>query len=256
MRHQRPDRPQPRRHRIVGERIEARRRRLRQPVARRELAHAQARDHELHQAARDGGAGDDAGAQAEVGGAQGAGLGQREQAVEHGGDAVQRGAGLGEEGTEGGGGVKGLGGVDDLGAVREDGHEAEDEAEAVEEGGGAAEGVGMGEAEAVADEARVVDDVVVGEHGGFGEAGGAAGELEVADEVGEDFGGDVVEAVRVGFGAAGEDLLVGGVVAGGAAEDDDGELALGVEGEAGEEGAVVQTADCLGGEEDFAVWES
>lgn len=170
---------------------------------------------------------------------------------------MQRGAGLGEQGAEGGGGVEGFRGVDDLGAVGEDGHEAEDEAEAVEERGRAAEGVGGGEAEAVADEARVVDDVVVGEHGGFGEAGGAAGELEVADEVGEDFGGHVVEAVRVGFGAAGEDLGVGGVVVGGAAKDDDGELAfLGLEGETGEEGAVVQTADCLGGEEDFAVWES
>ena len=50
---------------------------------------------------------------------------------------------------------------------------------------------------------------MVGEHGGFGEAGGSGGELEVADEVGEDFGFGVVEALGADFEALFGEVVVG-----------------------------------------------
>lgn len=149
---------------VVGESVEAGRGRLGEAVAASELAHAEAVDHEAHQVARHGGAGDDAGAYAgEVGLGEapfgGVGVGRLEERVEHGGDAVEGGAAFLAEGAEGGARVEDLGRVDDLAAVGEDGEEAEHKAEAVEERGRAAEHVGGGETHAVANETGVVDEV-------------------------------------------------------------------------------------------------
>lgn len=161
VRHQRANRGQTSVDRVVGEGVEARRRRLRQAVARRELGHAQLRHQLLHQVPRHRRPRDDAGPQPQVRRAQVLRLGQREQAVEHGGDAVQRGALLADHGAERCRRVEHLGRIDDLGAVGDDGHQAEYEAEAVEERGRTAEDVVWCEPHAVPDEAGVVYNIAM-----------------------------------------------------------------------------------------------
>ncbi len=132
VRHQRPHRRQPLVHGVVREGVEARRRRLRQPVAARELGHAEPRDQQLHQVPGNGRAGDDA--RPEVVAVETGGCGQAEECVEHGRHAVDGCALLVGNGAEHGGGVEGLLRVDDLGSVGDDGHQAEHQAEAVEQG--------------------------------------------------------------------------------------------------------------------------
>lgn len=130
VRHQSPHGGEPPRHGVVGKGIKARGGRLGEAVAARKLRHAEAVHQQLHEIARDGGAGDDARAQPvalEVG--RGLGL---EEGVEHGGDAVDGGAVLVGDGPEGGRDVKDLCRIHDLAAVGDDGQEAEDEAKAVE----------------------------------------------------------------------------------------------------------------------------
>ena len=80
---------------VVREGVEAGGARLGEAVAAREVGHAEHADQLLHQGPRDGGTGHDAraeGCAAEVG------REALEEGVEHGGDAVQRGAPLGGDG--------------------------------------------------------------------------------------------------------------------------------------------------------------
>lgn len=150
---------QPPAHRVVGEGVEARRRRLGQTVAAGELGHAEPLHQELHQIAWHGCSGDDAGAElvaVEVGRELGL-----EEGIKHGGDAVDGRAGLLRDGLQSGRDVEDLCWIDNLPAVGDDGEEAEDEAEAVEQRRGAAQDVVGCESHPVADESRIVDQVAV-----------------------------------------------------------------------------------------------
>ncbi|TLS29419.1 hypothetical protein PpBr36_02138 [Pyricularia pennisetigena] len=159
VRHQRPHRRQPPRHHVVGEGVEARRARLRQPVAARELGHAQSRHHLLHQVSRHRRPGHDARAELQVAGLELRRFRQREERVEHGRHPVQRRAALLLHGPQCRSRIKDLGRVHHLAAVRDGGQHAQDEPEAVEEWWRAAQDVCRSEPHAVADVAGVVDEV-------------------------------------------------------------------------------------------------
>lgn len=241
---------------VVGEGVEARRARLGQPVARRELGHAQPGHELLHQAARHGRARHDARPQpGQVPRRhQPPRLGQRQQAVEHGGHAVQRGAPFLAQAAQRRGRVEHLGRVGDAGAVRERGQQAQHQAEAVEHGRRAAQGVVGPQAHAVADEAGVVDQVVVRQHGRLGQARRPARELQVAHQVGEHLRLGLVQPAWCSPPAPGEEVAVGGVAGRRLAPEDDDLRRLGPGGELGEEGPLVEAADLGGGEEDLAFW--
>lgn len=146
---------------IVRKGVEAGGGGLGQPIAARELGHAESVDQELHQVSRDRGAGNDSRAQrvaVEV--LRPLGL---EEGVEHGGHAMDGGALLIRDGFERRGDVEDFGWVDNLCAVGDDGEEAKDEAEAVEQRGRTAQNVFRGESHSITNKSRIVDQVATSE---------------------------------------------------------------------------------------------
>lgn len=194
---------------VVGEGVEAGRRRLRQAVAAGELGHAEAADEQLHQVARHGRAGDDARAQRLA--VEARWRRQREQRVEHRRHPVHRRAPLVRDGPQHRLRVEDLPWVHDLGPVRDHRHQAEHEPEAVKQRWRAAQHVVGRQPHAVADEAGVVDDVVVRQHGRLGRARRAAGELQVADVVREHLPSVAVEGAVAEGAALRNQVGVGGI---------------------------------------------